>query len=109
MTADALLRTIADELRGNAKLVDQYLDYARRYAHLCADHAEEVAKELFHYDHFDPDLVMLASLPLSQESPQNLRGKLEAISRAASVGYVFICRRTMCVYVFGTQTKPTPA
>lgn len=104
MTSDTVRRQIADELRTNAKLVDEYLEYARRYANLCANHAEEVAKELFAYGHSDPDMVLLASLPLSKENPEQLRAKLEAVAKAANVAHVFVCRRTMTVYLFGSPS-----
>ena len=101
----AVKRQIADELRANAKLVDDYLEYAGRYANLCADHAEEVAKELFNCNSVELDRGLLASLPLSRENPEQLRTKLEAVAKGASVSYVFVCRRTMTVYVFGAPNE----
>jgi hypothetical protein len=101
-------RQIADELRANAKLVDDYLEYAGRYANLCADHAEEVSKEIFDFNFIGGNgnnVSMVASLPLSRENPEQLRTKLEAVAKGASVSYVFVCRRTMTVYVFGAPNE----
>ena len=97
------MHQIADELRKNAKLVDDYLTYAQRYANLCANHAEDLVKELFRGGHFDPDMVLLAALPLSRENPEQLQAKLRAIAESAAVAHVFVCRRTMTVYVFGAS------
>lgn len=103
MKATEIRREIADLMRSNTALVDQYLEHARGYANLLANHAEAVVKEVFNFQHLDPDTVLLAALKLAEErDPGHLEGKIRAVAKKARVSQVFVCRRTMTVYLFGS-------
>ena len=97
-----LQREIAEMLRTEGPVVEKYLDYAKRYAGLSADHAEAVVRELWpkqaHKGH-----RLLAHLQLQKENPEELRRKLEAVAKKATVSHVFACRHTLSVYVFGPE------
>lgn len=112
MASSDIQREIAETLRQNAGLVDKYLDYARHYASLCVRAARLAGYEVFGVRANPGEgVVLLASIPLHKENPTVLRHKLETLERDADVQFVFVCDRTMTVYVFGKiipTNTPTP-
>ena len=100
MNAADLRRSVAEMLRLEAKTVESYLDYAKRYADLIARHAETLCAELFPQN-VHRGLRLLAALPLSRENPEQLKAKLEAVKAKTKVCLVVPCPETMTVYVFG--------
>lgn len=93
-------REIADMLRVDGPTVEKYLDYAKRYAGLAADHAEAVVRDLWP-GQAEKGARLIAHLQLQKENPEELRRKLEAVRKKAKVTHVFACRHTLSVYVFG--------
>ena len=95
-------RTIAEVLRTESKVVDAYLDYAKRYADLTRRHAETLCQEIWPCK--TSKLQLYANLPLQTNNPEQLKRKLDAIMAspdAANVREVIVCPATLTVYVFG--------
>ena len=95
-------RAVAEMLRLESKTVETYLDYAKRYADLVAQHADHVCAELWPQQ-VHRGLRLIVTLPLSRENPDQLKAKLEAVHAKAKVCLVVPCPDTMTVYVFGPQ------
>ena len=99
-TAHEIEREIAEMIRLEGKLIENYLEYAKRYAEKVADHANQLTAELFPGPHTQ-GVRCLAMLKLQQETPESLKKKLEALKAQVKVSHVMTCRHTLTVYVFG--------
>ena len=95
-----LRRDIAEMLRSEGPVVDRYLEYAKRYAALAADHADAVVRDLWPKQ-AAKGYRLIAQLQLQKENPGELARKLEAVARKTTVTHVFACRHSLSVYVFG--------
>lgn len=90
-------------LREQSKVVEHYLDYAKQYAELSRQHADELCAEMFP-DQIERGLRLIAHLTLDKNAPDQLRKKLEALS-AVKVSRVVVCPHTLTVYVFGPNDQ----
>jgi len=100
MSAHDIERQIADMIRTEGKLIENYLEYAKKYAELVAKHADRLTDEMFPGQRVG-QARCLAMLKLQSETPESLKKKLEALKSQVKVSYVLTCRHTLTVYVFG--------
>jgi hypothetical protein len=105
MSAIDQQRAIADMIRTESKIVESYLDYAKRYADLSLQHAQDLCAEIF------PSATtygqrVIGVLPLDKNAPEVLRKKLEALEASkAKVNQVIVCPHTLTVYLFGPNDQ----
>jgi hypothetical protein len=101
-TTATLSTDIGRHIRDGQALVNNYLTYAAGYASLSVAHAEALLIDTFPLGAMVGRRV-IAVLPLSSHTPEQLAGKIQAVkqSSSATITAAFVCRHTMSVYIFG--------
>jgi hypothetical protein len=94
-------RAIADLLQEKSDLVSAYLDHAKHYADLIANHAEALVEETWPQQTL-PSTRVLATIKLT-EAPNVVRQKVAAVASKAKPTYVFVCRPSMTLYILGSE------